>query len=236
MRVAWLAVRPDRDGAAAAPEDERLHADRREVGLVLRHWSRQGHGQAGGAALDVGHRRGRVSSRGGGGVSLAHAAHRAHRGQAAGAARRRGQPGDRPAEAFRHGGALVLRPRPAGRSPERGASVATPRGARLRRGAERARSSKPSVSRAAGASARAGAVAAWRVAPVDDRGPHRAHVPTGLVTRRRGPRVETAARDRGRDARRRAIGRGPEPFGHPAARRAQLAAAARGVGRGGRVL
>src|SRR5260370_500502 len=56
MRIARLALGPRRDGAPASPEDKGDRPDRRAIGRVLRGRARQGHRQAGGRVVHVGHR------------------------------------------------------------------------------------------------------------------------------------------------------------------------------------
>src|SRR5260370_16621333 len=56
MRIARLALGPRRDGAPASPEDKGDRPDRRAIERVLRSRAWQGHRQAGGRVVHVGHR------------------------------------------------------------------------------------------------------------------------------------------------------------------------------------
>ena len=104
-------------GGALAPAGDRGDGDRRRaLGGVLRAGGGAGERGAGGAALHLGHGRGQLPPGGLRGRRVGDAAGRAQRRPAAGAARDRRRADDRPDQALRRLGALVLRSRhPRGR-------------------------------------------------------------------------------------------------------------------------
>ena len=148
---------------ALAPARDRGDGDRRRaLRRLLR--PRRGAGErcAGGDALHLGHRRRQLPPGDLRGRPLRGPADRADRRPAAGAARDRRRPDDRPAEALRLLGALVLRGRhPRGRR-RRPAPLPLDRLPRVRRGARRAAARARSTSTSPGASR-------WRRCPSRER-------------------------------------------------------------------